>query len=56
MNRRHFLSLATAGAAAWPSAARAVLQPPTLRRLRLANANTGETIEGTYRNADGPIA
>jgi uncharacterized protein YcbK (DUF882 family) len=26
-----------------------------LRRLRLANANTGETFEGTYRNDEGPI-
>ena len=54
MNRRHFLSL-TAGLAAWPSAARAVARPPKLRRLRLANANTGETFEGTYRNDNGPI-
>jgi uncharacterized protein YcbK (DUF882 family) len=54
MDRRHFLSLAV-GLAAWPSAARAVARPPKLRRLRLANANTGETFEGTYRNDDGPI-
>ena len=54
MNRRHFLSLA-AGCAAWPSIARAVAHPPALRRLRLANANTGETFEGTYRNDNGPI-
>src|SRR5215467_11112020 len=54
MNRRHFLSL-TAGLAAWPLAARAVARPPKLRRIRLANANTGETFEGTYRNDDGPI-
>jgi uncharacterized protein YcbK (DUF882 family) len=54
MDRRHFLSLAAA-CVAWPSAARAVARPPRLRRLRLANANTGETFEGTYRNDDGPI-
>jgi len=54
MDRRHFLSLA-AGLAVWPSAAGAVSRPPRLRRLRLANANTGETFEGTYRNDNGPI-
>ena len=54
MDRRHFLSLA-AGCATWPSIAHAVARPPALRRLRLANANTGETFEGTYRNDDGPI-
>ena len=54
MNRRHFLAVA-ASCAAWPSAARAVARPPRLRRLRLANANTGETFEGTYRNDNGPI-
>ena len=54
MNRRHFLAVA-AGCAAWPAAARAVARPPKLRRLRLANANTGETFEGTYRNDNGPI-
>src|SRR5271169_711635 len=54
MDRRHFLFVA-AGLAAWPFAARAVSRPPKLRRLRLANANTGETFEGTYRNDDGPI-
>jgi uncharacterized protein YcbK (DUF882 family) len=54
MDRRHFLTLA-AGLTAWPATARAVARPPKLRRLRLANANTGETFEGTYRNDDGPI-
>src|SRR5215467_1121643 len=54
MNRRHFLSLA-AGFAAWPSRAGAVARPPRLRRLRLANAHTGETFEGSYRNDQGPI-
>jgi uncharacterized protein YcbK (DUF882 family) len=55
LNRRHFLSLA-AGLAASPSTARALVRPPALRRLRLANANTGETFEGTYRNENGPIS
>jgi len=54
MDRRRFLSFA-AGLAAWPSAARAVARPPALRRIRLANAHTGETFEGTYRNDHGPI-
>jgi uncharacterized protein YcbK (DUF882 family) len=34
---------------------RAVARPPALRRLRLVNAHTGETFEGTYRNDKGPI-
>jgi uncharacterized protein YcbK (DUF882 family) len=54
MNRRYFLSLAV-GLAASPSAARAVVRPPALRRMRLANAHTGETFEGAYRDDDGPI-
>jgi uncharacterized protein YcbK (DUF882 family) len=54
MNRRLFLSL-IAGCVAWPAAARAVSRPPALRRLRLVNAHTGETFEGTYRNDKGPI-
>jgi uncharacterized protein YcbK (DUF882 family) len=32
-----------------------VARPPTLRRLRLVNAHTGETFEGTYRDDKGPI-
>jgi uncharacterized protein YcbK (DUF882 family) len=55
MDRRSFLPL-LAGWVAWPSAARAVARPSfALRRLRLVNANTGETFEGTYRNDEGPI-
>jgi uncharacterized protein YcbK (DUF882 family) len=55
MNRRLFLSL-VAGCAAWPSLAPAVPRPPlALRRLRLVNAHTGETFEGSYRNDKGPI-
>jgi uncharacterized protein YcbK (DUF882 family) len=55
LNRRHVLSLVF-GFAALPPAARATARPPSLRRLRLANANTGETFDGTYRDANGPIA
>jgi uncharacterized protein YcbK (DUF882 family) len=54
MNRRQLLTLAAA-CATWPSAARAVVRPPKLFRFRLVNANTGETFEGTYRDANGPI-
>ena len=54
MDRRLFLSPA-AGWAAWPRTARAVARPPALRRLRLVNAHTGETFEGTYRNDKEPI-
>src|ERR1700756_5810762 len=54
MNRRQALSI-IAGSAAWPLTARAVPRPPALRRLRLVNAHTGETFEGTYRNDNGPI-
>jgi len=54
MNRRQLLAF-VAACATWPSAARAMARPPRLRRLRLTNANTGETFEGTYRNDDGPI-
>jgi len=55
MNRRHFLSLAVGlGAAPWP--ARAMPEPPQPRRLSLANAHTGETFSGTYRDTMGPIA
>src|SRR6516164_1805333 len=55
MNRRLFLSL-IAGCAAWPSMVRAVPRPAlALRRLRLANAHTGETFDGAYRNDNGPI-
>ena len=40
---------------AWPIAARAVPRPPTLRRLRLVNAHTGETFDGAYRDENGLI-
>ncbi|MBO0735873.1 MAG: DUF882 domain-containing protein [Alphaproteobacteria bacterium] len=55
MNRRLFLSLVAAGAA-WSSVARAIPRPPgALTRLRLVNAHTGETFEGSYRDDKGPI-
>lgn len=54
MNRRQALSI-IAGSAAWPLTARAVPRPPTLRRLRLVNAHTGETFDGAYRDNNGPI-
>ncbi|MBV9863376.1 MAG: DUF882 domain-containing protein [Alphaproteobacteria bacterium] len=37
------------------STARAAPAPLTLRRLKLVNAHTGETFEGTYRDDKGPI-
>ena len=54
MNRRQLVSI-IAGCVAWPIAARAVPRAPTLRRLRLVNAHTGETFDGAYRDDDGPI-
>jgi len=55
MDRRVFLSLLSAALAA-PVAARAELTPPTLRRLKLVNAHTGEIFTGPYRDDGGPIA
>jgi uncharacterized protein YcbK (DUF882 family) len=54
MNRRLLLSI-IAGAVALPGMARAVPPPPGPRRLRLANAHTGETFDGPYRDDNGPI-
>lgn len=55
MNRRRLLSLAAA-AAAWPAAARAVPDPaPKLPRLHLVNPHTGESFNGPYRDAKGPL-
>jgi uncharacterized protein YcbK (DUF882 family) len=54
MKRRSFLFVATAMIAA-PWLAAALPQPPSPRRLKLVNAHTGETFEGTYRDDKGPI-
>jgi uncharacterized protein YcbK (DUF882 family) len=55
MDRGSFLS-SVAGCAVWPSMAHAVSRPLiALRRLRLVNANTGETFDGAYRDDKGPI-
>ncbi len=54
MDRRLFLALATGVLAApWP--ARAVPTAPPLRRLSLFNVHTGESFDGPYRDALGPI-
>jgi len=50
-----FLSLLSA-ALAIPNAGRAALVPPAPRRLKLVHAHTGETFNGPYRDAAGPIA
>jgi len=55
MDRRLFLAL-IGGALATPFPAKAVPAPVAPRRLRLANAHTGETFDGFYRDANGPIA
>ena len=55
MDRRLFLALAT-GLLATPWRARAVPSAPALRRLSLVNAHTGESFDGPYRDALGPIA
>jgi len=55
MDRRSFLALAT-GLLAPPWQARAVPSAPALRRLSLVNAHTGESFDGPYRDALGPIA
>jgi uncharacterized protein YcbK (DUF882 family) len=55
MDRRLLLSMA-ASWAIWPRVAHAVPRPPAPRRLRLVNAHTGETFDGTYRDDKGPIA
>jgi uncharacterized protein YcbK (DUF882 family) len=54
LERRLFLTL-IAGCAAWTRATHAIARPPRLRRLRLANAHTGENFEGAYRDEQGPI-
>ena len=55
MDRRLFLGL-IAGCAAPTPVARALVRPPAPTRLRLVNAHTGETFDGTYRDDHGPIS
>jgi uncharacterized protein YcbK (DUF882 family) len=54
MDRRLFLALAT-GLLAAPRRARAVPTAVPLRRLTLVHAHTGESFDGPYRDALGPI-
>jgi uncharacterized protein YcbK (DUF882 family) len=54
MDRRLFLALAT-GLLATPWQAQAMPIAPALRRLALVNAHTGESFDGPYRDALGPI-
>ncbi len=54
MDRRLFLALASASLAV-PQPVRAWPAPVPLRRLTLANAHTGETFDGPYRDDTGPI-
>ena len=54
MYRRSFLASA-AGFLVAPRSARASPVPMPLRRLRLANAHTGETFDGPFRDDTGPI-
>src|SRR5258706_286628 len=53
-DRRLFLAIAGA-LVAMPPPARA-LAPTSLRRVKLHNANTGESFDGPYRDDRGPIA
>ena len=55
MDRRAFLSLLSAALAAPVAVRAAPVTPPEPRRLRLVNAHTGETFNGPYRDAAGPI-
>ena len=55
MDRRLFLALA-GGFLASPRPARAWPAAPPLRRLKLFNVHTGESFDGPYRDALGPIA
>lgn len=56
MDRRLFLAL-SGGLVASPRLVRAWPAPaPPLRRLRLYNVHTGESFDGPYRDALGPIA
>jgi uncharacterized protein YcbK (DUF882 family) len=53
MYRRAFLALTAAAVTSWPVGA--TRAGPTLRRLDLINAHTGERFSGPYRNDSGPI-
>src|SRR5712691_6612451 len=55
MDRRLFLALG-GGLLATPRQVRAWPAPSPLRRLSLANAHTGESFDGPYRDDLGPIA
>ena len=55
MDRRLFLALA-GGLLASPRPVRAMPAPAPLRRLSLADAHTGESFDGPYRDDLGPIA
>ena len=55
MDRRLFLALA-GGFLASPIRARAWPAPPPLRPLKLFNTHTGESFDGPYRDALGPIS
>ena len=55
MDRRLFLTLLGGAFATNPFPAKAAPSPVTPRRLRLVNAHTGETFDGTYRDGNGPI-
>jgi uncharacterized protein YcbK (DUF882 family) len=54
MNRRSFLVMAVVGSAVGRTAT-ALPRPPSLWRLKLINAHTGETFSGAYRDDKGPI-
>src|SRR6201987_5262930 len=56
MNRRRFLLRAAAFLSARPYRAWATPVTPGWCRLRLIDAHTGATFDGTYRDANGPIA
>jgi uncharacterized protein YcbK (DUF882 family) len=55
MDRRVFLSLLSAVLAS-PRVVRAAPALPKRRHLKLLNAHTGETFNGSYRDDGGPIA
>jgi uncharacterized protein YcbK (DUF882 family) len=54
VSRRGFLTLA-GGLLVVPRPSRALAEPMPLRRLTLANAHTGETFDGPFRDDTGPI-